>query len=311
LSFIEVRSLRKEYKNTVAVDDIDLSVERGEIFGLLGPNGAGKSTTISMISGLLTPTSGSIFLKGEDVTKSPWKVKSILGLVPQDIALYPTLTARENLFFWGKMYSLSGALLRERVDAALEYAGLTDRANERIDTYSGGMKRRINISAALLHKPEFLIMDEPTVGIDPQSRSHILETVLSLNREGITVLYTSHYMEEVEYLCSRIAIMDRGKIIAAGTQDELKKTVGDSDRVHVVVSEANEEILADIRSIPGVQEVELLDSAIHVLVKNGHERAAAIMDAISRGGSKVSSVSIEEPNLESVFLKLTGRALRD
>ncbi|MGI6632677.1 MAG: ATP-binding cassette domain-containing protein [Bacillota bacterium] len=311
MSFIEVRSLRKEYKNTVAVDDIDLSVERGEIFGLLGPNGAGKSTTISMISGLLTPTSGSIFLKGEDVTKSPWKVKSILGLVPQDIALYPTLTARENLFFWGKMYSLSGALLRERVDAALEYAGLTDRANERIDTYSGGMKRRINISAALLHKPEFLIMDEPTVGIDPQSRSHILETVLSLNREGITVLYTSHYMEEVEYLCSRIAIMDRGKIIAAGTQDELKKTVGDSDRVHVVVSEANEEILADIRSIPGVQEVELLDSAIHVLVKNGHERAAAIMDAISRGGSKVSSVSIEEPNLESVFLKLTGRALRD
>lgn len=311
MSFIEVRSLRKEYKNTVAVDDIDLSVERGEIFGLLGPNGAGKSTTISMISGLLTPTSGSIFLKGEDVTKSPWKVKSILGLVPQDIALYPTLTARENLFFWGKMYSLSGALLRERVDAALEYAGLTDRANERIDTYSGGMKRRINISAALLHKPEFLIMDEPTVGIDPQSRSHILETVLSLNREGITVLYTSHYMEEVEYLCLRIAIMDRGKIIAAGTQDELKKTVGDSDRVHVVVSEANEEILADIRSIPGVQEVELLDSAIHVLVKNGHERAAAIMDAISRGGSKVSSVSIEEPNLESVFLKLTGRALRD
>ena len=183
------------------------------------------------------------------MTKSPWKVKSILGLVPQDIALYPTLTARENLFFWGKMYSLSGALLRERVDAALEYAGLTDRANERIDTYSGGMKRRINISAALLHKPEFLIMDEPTVGIDPQSRSHILETVLSLNREGITVLYTSHYMEEVEYLCSRIAIMDRGKIIAAGTQDETKKTVGDSDRVHVVVSEANE-ILADIRSIP-------------------------------------------------------------
>lgn len=311
MRLIEAKSLRKEYKKTAAVDNVDLSIEEGEVFGLLGPNGAGKSTTISMISGLVAPTGGSIILKGEDVTRNPAKVKALLGLVPQDIALYPTLTARENLFFWGKMYSLSGALLAERVKIGLEQAGLADRAGDRIDTYSGGMKRRINIAAALLHKPEFLIMDEPTVGIDPQSRSHILETVLALNKEGITVLYTSHYMEEVEYLCSRVAIMDRGKIIAVGTKDELKKMVGDADRVEVVVSEVTDRMLEEIRGISGVTKAEATDHTVTVLVKDGHEKAAGILDIASHAGAMVRSVSVEEPNLESVFLKLTGRALRD
>lgn len=311
MSLIEVRGLRKEYGKVVAVGGVDFRVDKGEIFGLLGPNGAGKSTTISMIAGLVTPTAGSIFLHGKDVTKAPHRMKEVLGLVPQDIALYPSLTARENLFFWGRMYSLPGPLLRERVEEALEYAGLKDRANDRIDTYSGGMKRRINIAAALLHRPELLIMDEPTVGIDPQSRSHILETVQRLNREDVTVLYTSHYMEEVEYLCSRIAIMDHGAIIAEGTLEELRSTVGDTDSVELTLSDAPGSLAEEIAGLPGVLQAKKVDSTITTLVKDGHERVAAILETVYRAGVKVRSIQIVEPNLESVFLKLTGRALRD
>lgn len=311
MSLIEVRGLRKEYGKVVAVGGVDFRVDKGEIFGLLGPNGAGKSTTISMIAGLVTPTAGSIFLHGKDVTKAPHRMKEVLGLVPQDIALYPSLTARENLFFWGRMYSLPGPLLRERVEEALEYAGLKDRANDRIDTYSGGMKRRINIAAALLHRPELLIMDEPTVGIDLQSRSHILETVQRLNREDVTVLYTSHYMEEVEYLCSRIAIMDHGAIIAEGTLEELRSTVGDTDSVELTLSDAPGSLAEEIAGLPGVLQAKKVDSTITTLVKDGHERVAAILETVYRAGVKVRSIQIVEPNLESVFLKLTGRALRD
>ena len=311
MSFLDVRGLRKVFGDVVAVDGVDLSVEKGEVFGLLGPNGAGKSTTISMIAGLLRPTGGAIFLNGQDVTRNTAIVKEALGLVPQDLALYPTLTARENLFFWGRMYGLTGSLLSERVDQALEYAGLADRAKDRIDHYSGGMKRRINIAAALVHRPELLIMDEPTVGIDPQSRNHILETVLSLNKEGITVIYTSHYMEEVEYLCNRIAIMDHAKIIAVGSTEDLRRMVGDADRIEVGVSDVSTATLHELRGIPGIVEVTSLNGTVTVLVKEGHERVTQVLDVLKRDGSRVKSVSIEEPNLESVFLRLTGRALRD
>lgn len=311
MSFLRVQGLSKHYGDLRAVDGVDFEVEQGEVFGLLGPNGAGKSTTISMISGLLRPTGGSIILKGDDVTRNPDRVKEVLGLVPQDVALYPTLTARENLFFWGRMYGLGGALLKDRVDQALRYAGLADRAKDRIDTYSGGMKRRINIAAALVHRPELLIMDEPTVGIDPQSRNHILETVLALNKEGITVVYTSHYMEEVEYLCSRIAIMDHGKVIAMGTTPELRRMVGDADKIEVAVSGLEPEALDEARGVSGVVEVTAVDGTITVLVKDGHEKVAQILEVLKRSGSRVKSVNIEEPNLESVFLHLTGRALRD
>jgi len=311
LSLLEIRGLRKVYRDVVAVDGVDFTVEEGEVFGLLGPNGAGKSTTISMISGLVRPTGGTILLRGEDVTKTPDRMKEILGLVPQDVALYPTLTARENLFFWGRMYGIGGEQLKKRVEQALEYAGLVERANGRIDTYSGGMKRRINIAAALVHRPELLIMDEPTVGIDPQSRSHILETVLALNEEGITVIYTSHYMEEVEHLCTRIAIMDRGKMIACGTKDELRHIAGDADTVNVSVSEVAPATIEELRSIPDVTHVTSLNGTVSVLVTDGAEKVSRILDVFKRGGSRVKSVSIEEPNLESVFLRLTGRALRD
>lgn len=312
--FLEVTDLRKEFKNIVAVDDVSFSVYPGEVFGLLGPNGAGKSTTISMLCGLLTPTAGSISLKGSEVTKKTAEIKKVLGLVPQDVSLYPTLTAKENLVFWGRMYGLGGSLLAERVRETLDYCGLSDRANDRIDTYSGGMKRRVNIGAALLHKPELLIMDEPTVGIDPQSRSHILDTVLRLNSEGVTVIYTSHYMEEVEHLCNRVAIMDYGKIIALGTKEELAKSVGDADRLDIEVTEVAENLLpalSEIHGLSGVQSVANSDGLVTVLVKDGHERLPQVFEVLSRNGVKVKSVNITEPNLESVFLSLTGRALRD
>lgn len=308
---LEIKNLSKKYKTAVACKDVSFSVEQNAIFGLLGPNGAGKSTTISMICGLTVPTSGKILLRGKDITNKPGEIKKILGLVPQDIALYPSLTARENLAFWGKLYGLKGRLLAERVDQALEYAGLSNRASERIETYSGGMKRRINVAVALLHHPELLIMDEPTVGIDPQSRTYILETVLQLNKQGITVIYTSHYMEEVEYLCSQIAIMDKGSVIACGTSEELKKMVGDADKIDVELNEFSGRVPEAIIKLPGVSQVTTSDSSISILAVNGREKIASLLSIMTDAGLKVRSVSIHEPDLESVFLSLTGRGLRD
>lgn len=224
---LQVKNLVKRFGQNEVVRGISFSVAKGESFGLLGPNGAGKSTSIAMICGLLTPTEGEIRVAGLDGGQESMKVRQMMGVVPQDIALYPTLTARENLAFWGQMYGLYGKELTKRVDEALEIVSLTDRQKERIDKYSGGMKRRINIAASLLHHPALLIMDEPTVGIDPQSRNNILETVQHLNSElGMTVIYTSHYMEEVEYLCQRVGIIDHGKLIALGTLDEVRNLAG-------------------------------------------------------------------------------------
>lgn len=252
---LQVRELVKRFGEHEAVSGISFDIAKGECFGLLGPNGAGKSTCIAMICGLLRPTAGEVSVGGFIVQKEPQAAKRLMGVVPQEIALYPTLSARENLRFWGLLYGLSGKTLQLRIDEALEIVGLTDRQSDRISTFSGGMKRRINIAAALMHHPELLIMDEPTVGIDPQSRNHILETVKRLNTErAMTVLYTSHYMAEVEFLCQRLAIIDHGRLLAAGALDEIRR-------------------LASTES--------------------------------------AASPTAEEPTLESVFLHLTGRALRD
>ncbi|MCG2821758.1 MAG: ATP-binding cassette domain-containing protein, partial [Candidatus Atribacteria bacterium] len=219
---VEVKKLTKIYDARKAVDGISFEIKKGEVFGLLGPNGAGKTTTISMLSCLISPTSGDAHIEEKSIIKEPIEVKKRIGVVPQDIALYPTLSAKENLFFWGEMYGLSGRRLKEKVDEVLQVVGLTERSKDRINKYSGGMKRRINIAVGLLPSPKLLILDEPTVGVDPQSRTNILETLKGLNKNGLTILYTSHYMEEVEFLCDRIAIMDLGKIIAQGTQNELR-----------------------------------------------------------------------------------------
>lgn len=308
---VVVRGLVKRFGDLVAVDHVDFSIAEGETFGLLGPNGAGKTTTISMISCLLDPTEGEVIVDGHSIGKEPTAVKSSLGVVPQEVALYPTLSAAENLAFWGRMYGLSGAGLKKAVDEALELAGLADRSKERVEKYSGGMKRRINIAAGILHRPRVLLMDEPTVGIDPQSRNHILETVKDLNASGMTVLYTSHYMEEVEYLCDRISIMDHGKCIATGTLNELRDVVGGMDVVSVTVGDVSEGIISAIAAIPGVESVNRAEGIIEVLTPSSGSVLGKLVATLESDGAHVTSVTVTEPNLESVFLHLTGKSLRD
>jgi ABC-2 type transport system ATP-binding protein len=336
---VTVTDLVKNFGDNTAVDGVSFAICEGEVFGLLGPNGAGKTTTISMISCLLSPTSGEVVVDGASVLTDPGKVKRALGVVPQDIALYPTLTAVENLRFWARMYGLSGKVLEERVADALTLADLADRAKEPIEKYSGGMKRRINIAAGIMHHPRVLIMDEPTVGIDPQSRNHILETVKDLNRRGMTVIYTSHYMEEVEFLCDRVGIMDRGKLIALGTIDELKRLVGDENVISVRVNELPAGALEALRALPGVSSVSVAAHAadaedaheaeapvdapadaeaavetgttVEVLSRDAGVVIASVVTALTGSGARVTSIDVREPNLESVFLHLTGKSLRD
>ncbi len=309
---LQVKNLVKRFGEKEAVRGVSFEVGRGESFGLLGPNGAGKSTTISMVCGLLQPTEGEIAVGGINVRNNAGAAKKIMGVVPQDIALYPTLSARENLTFWGAMYNLTGKDLNSRVDEVLEIVSLTDRQKERIDTYSGGMKRRINIAASLLHRPELLIMDEPTVGIDPQSRNNILETVKQLNQEkGMTVVYTSHYMEEVEYLCKRVGIIDHGKLIAQGSLDDVRKLVGTHTTVRLKVNSPTDEQVQALTRVTGVQQARRDENALVALVSDTAEALSPLLNAVKLTGGKVLGVEIEEPNLEAVFLHLTGRALRD
>ncbi|WP_010252329.1 daunorubicin resistance protein DrrA family ABC transporter ATP-binding protein [Acetivibrio cellulolyticus] len=311
MGLIEIKNVRKSYGSLNAVDNVSLNINEGEIFGLLGPNGAGKSTLISILCTLLPPDSGEILVNNHDLKKSSAEIKKVLGLVPQEIALYPTLTARENLMFWGRMYGVGGKLLRERVDEALEMAGLKDRAKEVIESYSGGMKRRINIAAALLHHPKIVIMDEPTVGIDPQSRNHILETVIKLNKEGMTVIYTSHYMEEVEFLCSRIAIMDHGKVIASGSKEDLQKLVGSNDTINISMTNMKASVEGELRKIEGVMNLTMVDGNLSIAVQSVDAVLAKIISTLDAHKCKIQTIDIKQPNLESVFLHLTGRALRD
>lgn len=308
---INVQSLHKSFGDLHAVQGASFKADSGEILSLLGPNGAGKSTTISMLSGLLAPTGGDAHIMGHSVTKEPEAAKASLGVVPQDIALYPDLSARENLAFWGKMYGLRGAALKLRVDEVLEIIGLADRQKDHVGKFSGGMKRRVNIGAALLHKPAVIIMDEPTVGIDPQSRRHILDNVKELNQQGMTVLYTTHYMEEAAELSHHIAIMDKGKVIAHGTHAELIKMVGEQTRIDVTLNAAAEKILDVWRTTEGVAGIDSLDGKVTALVDDSNRVLPRLFDTASRQGLRITSVDIQEPNLETVFLHLTGRALRD
>lgn len=308
---IHVDRLDKRFDTVHAVKSVSFTVEAGEIFSLLGPNGAGKSTTISMICGLLPPNGGDATVLGHSIVHEPQAAKSQMGLVPQEIALYEDLTARENLAFWGKMYGLRGQALSERVDEILALIGLEERQRERVETYSGGMKRRVNVGVALLHKPAVIIMDEPTVGIDPQSRRHILDGVKALQAEGATVLYTTHYMEEAQELSDHIAIMDEGEIIACGTHDELVRIVGQQDRLDLQLLPPAEDVLAAWRQVPGVHHVTAEDGALTVFVEDSNVTLPYLFDVANEHGVRIVGVAIQEPNLESVFLHLTGRALRD
>jgi ABC-2 type transport system ATP-binding protein len=312
-AILEVHDLVKQYGDFAAVKGISFDIQEGEIFSLLGPNGAGKTTTISVLSTLLAPTSGDATIGGHSVAKDAMAVKKVIGVVPQDIALYEDLTARENLTFWGQMYGLSGAPLRKRLGEVLEQIGLTDKANHRLKTYSGGMKRRVNIGVGLLHRPRLLFMDEPTVGIDPQSRRAILDTVKALNQQGVTVLYTTHYMEEAQELSHRVGIIDHGQMIALGTQKELTQQVGQRDTLRLNVGEAQSaaQLANALRSLPGVIHADASDHEVVVMVPSAADVLAAVVTRANEIGVKLRSVDIEEPNLEAVFLNLTGRALRD
>jgi ABC-2 type transport system ATP-binding protein len=331
---VEVRDLAKEFKRQKgdafwAVNGVSFDIYAGEIFSLLGPNGAGKTTTISMISGLLRPTRGDANISGHSITRAPMAAKRLLGVVPQDIALYLNLSARQNLDFFGRMYGLGGAELQRRVDEVLEFIDLRDRQNDRVDTFSGGMKRRVNIGVGLLHRPRLVYMDEPTVGIDPQNRRRILDTVLRMRQEmGMTVLYTSHLMEEVQELSDRVGIIDHGKIIALGTVGELIQKVGEEDRLTFNVgtqkpadvlfqrlcSEVNgvtTAVYEQQKTTNGGGEIVLGDGQILVQAKRGRKALPQLLQITNESGVDVLSVEVREPDLEAVFLQLTGRALRD
>ncbi|MFJ9291513.1 ABC transporter ATP-binding protein [Bacillus halotolerans] len=312
---LQAENIKKAYGKKTIVKGISFSLKKGESFGLLGPNGAGKSTTISMISGLVPLDGGEITVGGYVIGKDTNKAKQKIGIVPQEIALYPTLTAQENLVFWGKMYGLTHGEAKKRSAEVLEYVGLTERAKDKIETFSGGMKRRINIGAALMHKPELLIMDEPTVGIDPQSRNHILETVKQLNETGMTVIYTSHYMEEVEYLCDRIGIIDQGEMIAIGTKNDLCSRLGGDTIIQMTVSgaDADEGFLSAVRSLSHVNDVTVNESELKIEVAAAHHEkvVTSLLTEAAAHQMNLLSLQVQEPNLERLFLNLTGRTLRD
>ena len=308
---IKVQNLDKSFKDIHAVNDISFEIHQGEIFSLLGPNGAGKTTTIGMMSGLLTPDQGQVWVMGNSVLENPRQAKAQIGVVPQEIALYTDISARANLNFWGKMYGLRGQTLIERVDAVLSLIGLEDRKDQVVSKFSGGMQRRLNVGIALLHQPQVIIMDEPTVGIDPQSRRKILDSVKQLRDQGVTILYTTHYMEEAQELSDRIAIMDYGKIIALGSHEELIDIVGELDRITVTIKGETQSVLSAWEEIDGVEKVTPEDGRIYLFVKDSNDSLPAIFDTAGQKNIRITTVDIQEPNLEAVFLHLTGRALRD
>ncbi|HEX2152995.1 MAG TPA: ABC transporter ATP-binding protein [Acidimicrobiia bacterium] len=306
-----VKDLVRSFGDLVAVDNVSFTVAEGETYGLLGPNGAGKTTTISMIAGLLRPDQGSVSVVGLPMSAGSLEARAAVGLVPQEIAIYPDLTGEENLRFFGRLYDLGGSELSARITEVLEVVGLDARREDKTDEYSGGMKRRLNIAIGLLHKPELLILDEPTVGVDPQSRNSILESVEALSRHGMSVLYTTHYMEEAERLCDRVGIIDEGRLIAEGTRRELVSQIGRLDRVELRGRDDLAGAGEAIAALDGVGEVAVSEQSVTVLAREASSVLPAMMAAAGTAGMTVTGVSIEEPDLEAVFLHLTGKALRD
>jgi linearmycin/streptolysin S transport system ATP-binding protein len=305
------KDLRKRFGGRLAVDGVGFEVGPGETYGLLGPNGAGKTTTISMVCGLLSRDGGEVMVAGASLDREPGRVKAAIGYVPQDVALYPDLSGLENLRFWGRMYGLGGRELAARVDATLEVVGLTERAGDKVADYSGGMQRRLNIAAGLLHRPRLLVLDEPTVGVDPQSRNAILAQVEALGDEGIAVLYTTHYMEEAERLCDRVGIIDQGRLIAEGTRRELVAGVGERDRVELAASGDLARLAEAAARLEGVDEAGVVAGGVHLVAREAHQLLPRLLEAAEHTGAEVTSVELVEPDLEAVFLHLTGKALRD
>lgn len=309
MKILEIKKISKEYGDMIAVNDINLEVNKGEIFGILGPNGAGKSTLIGMICGLIKRTSGEIIYE-EKETKIR-KFKENIGIVPQDFALYWDLTAEENIEFFCSLYGFRGKDLKTRVNNVLDFVGLTDVRNKKASEFSGGMKRRLNIGCAIAHSPKLIIMDEPTVGIDPQSRNHILKSVLKLRDEGATVIYTSHYMQEVDDICDRIAIVDKGNVIAEGTSEELKNLIGDKRVFNITVKEKIDNFEDKLLEITGIEKVAYSENQYKISTIKNANLLTKIMETTLSLGGKIVNIENSEPSLENVFLALTGKKLRD
>ncbi|MDT8717215.1 ABC transporter ATP-binding protein [Clostridium sp. 19966] len=311
MGIVKIKGLVKKFGDFVAVDGVDLDIKEGEIYGLLGPNGAGKSTTINILSGLLSFDKGRIEVFGSDINKSRAEIKRNIGIVPQDIAIYEDLTAYENIDFFAGLYGLRGRQLKKSVEEALEFTGLLDKANAMPSSFSGGMKRRLNIACAIAHKPKLIIMDEPTVGIDPQSRNHIIQSVKKLNESGSTIIYTSHYMEEVEELCTRLAIIDHGKLIAEGTKQELKSIVTNTDSIWITIDSLKNFQANEIMSINGVISVDIDEKIVKINTTTDVNNLDKIIQYFISKAISIRNVENKKPDLETVFLTLTGRNLRD
>jgi ABC-2 type transport system ATP-binding protein len=311
MSVVTTDNLHKHYGDVHAVDGISFEIQQGEIFGLLGPNGAGKTTTINVLCTYTEPTAGEVVVAGHSVTAEPEAVKRAIGVVPQDIALYPDLNALENLRFFGRMYDIPKARLEQRIADLLQLVGLTEHARRRVEHYSGGMKRRLNLAVGLLSEPRFLMLDEPTVGVDPQSRNAIFENIHALNQDGLTTLYTTHYMEEAELLCHRVAIMDEGRIIALDTPQNLINTLG-TGLIHIgVKDELDDEMLARLQALPQVKTVLHRDNTLAFETVDAQRALLEIIGLFNETNTVMTSLEILEPNLESVFIQLTGKQLRD
>lgn len=310
-SILKVRNLEKAYKNNKALKGISFDVKEGEILCFLGPNGAGKSTTINILSTALGCDGGDIFFQGDKVDSNRKKLKESMGIVPQDLAIYEEISAEENVRFFAALYGLRGKVLQERVSKALDFVGLLDRRKEKPKTFSGGMKRRLNIACAIAHEPKIIIMDEPTVGIDPQSRNHILSSIKRLKEQGATIIYTTHYMEEVEEISTRIIIMDHGVIIAEGTKEELKDQL-ESEKMYIIDVDSCDDIKKDeFFKIEGIKDVLLEQQRIKISTLKGVENLDKIIVLLMDRGLKINNLTSAVSSLETVFLQLTGRSLRD
>lgn len=312
MNIVDIKNVTKRYDDKLAVDNVNLQIKKGELFGLLGPNGAGKSTLISMLSGLIPFDKGEIFIGEKNIKSQSVDAKKYLGLIPQEIALYENLSGLENLKFWGSMYGLRGSELKKRIEEAIETTALKEKIKDKLKTYSGGMKRRLNIACSIMHHPEIIIMDEPTVGIDPQSRNHILEFTKKLNRDyNTTIIYTTHYMEEVEFLCNKLAIIDEGKIIAQGSKEDIKKLISYDEKINIVTEDFNEALILKLNTLKGIKNVSFLKNTLSLVSDNSSQILSKVIETLVNNNIKIKDMNISSPDLETVFLALTGKALRD
>ena len=311
MAIVETRDLTKVFNGRKAVYSLDLEIEEGELFGLLGPNGAGKSTIVAMLSTILPPTRGTAIVGGYDIMRQAKEVRSIIGVVPQEFGLYDDLTAEENLAYLGKLHGVEGSKLRKRTDELLRLVQLKDRANDRVKTFSGGMKHRLNLAAGLIHEPRLIFLDEPTTGLDPQARLAVWELIRKFQSEGVTILLTTHYMEEADYLCGRVAIMDKGKVIALDSPARLKRSIGKLEIIEMKAKGVSGNLPAELRKLKGVKKVARTSEGLRVLTPVADEVVARVVTLASFAGVRIDSLNVIQPTLEDVFIKLTGKTLRD